>query len=71
MSILDTCHAKWSPFHPQANAQTERFNVSLRNALKSQLDTENWAHRLAGVFSFAHFAPLLGTFLVPNTMLKK
>ena len=46
MSFLGTSHAKCSPYHPQANAQTERFNLNLKNTLKSQIDTENWAHRL-------------------------
>jgi len=44
MSFLT--YAKCSPYHPQANAQTERFNLTLKNAWKSQLDAENWAHRL-------------------------
>ena len=46
MSFLGTSHAKCSPYHLQANAQTERFNLTLKNALKFQLDAENWAHRL-------------------------
>jgi len=46
MSFLGTSHAKCSPYHHQTNAQTERFNLTLKNALKSQLDAENWAHRL-------------------------
>ena len=46
MSFLCTSHAKCSPYHRQANAQTERFNLTLKNALKSQLNAENWAHRL-------------------------
>ena len=46
MSFLDTSHAKCSPYHPQANAKTERFNLTLKNALKSQLDAEKWTHRL-------------------------
>jgi len=35
VSFLGTSHAKCSPYHPQANAQTERFNLNLKNALKS------------------------------------
>jgi len=40
MSFLGTSHTKCSPYHPQANAQTERFNLTLKNALKSQPDAE-------------------------------
>jgi len=46
MSFVGTSHSKSSPCHPQANAQTERFNLSVKNALKSQLDAANWAHKL-------------------------
>jgi len=46
ISFLGTSHAICSPYHPQASAQTESFNLTLNNALKSQLHTENWAHRL-------------------------
>ena len=46
MKFLGTSHSKSSPYHPQANAQTERFNLTVKNALKSQLDAVNWAHKL-------------------------
>jgi len=46
MKFLGTSHSKSSPYHPQANAQTERFNLTVKNALKSQLDAANWAHKL-------------------------
>ena len=46
MKFLGTTHSKSSPYHPQANAQTERFNVTVKNTLKSQLDAANWSHKL-------------------------
>jgi len=46
MKFLCTSHSKSSPYHPQANAQTERFNLTVENALKFQLDATNWAHKL-------------------------
>jgi len=54
MPFLGTSHAKCSPYHPQANAQTERFTLTLKNALKSQLDAENWAYRLPMVLLALH-----------------
>jgi len=46
IKFLGTTYSKSSPYHPQANAQTERFNLTVKNALKSQLDAANWSHKL-------------------------
>jgi len=46
MKFLGTSHSKSSPYHHQENAQTERFNLTVKNALKSQLDAATWSHKL-------------------------
>ena len=46
MRFLGTSHSESSLYHPQANAQTERFYLTMKNALKSQLDATNGAHML-------------------------
>jgi len=43
MRFLGTSHSISSPYHPQANAQTERFNLTVKTTLKPQLDAANWA----------------------------
>ena len=42
-SFLGTSHAKCSPYHPQTNAQTERFNL---NEKRCTVSTWRKAHRL-------------------------
>ena len=46
MKFLGTSHSKSSHYHAQANAHPERFNLTVKNALKSQLDVVNWSHKL-------------------------
>ena len=53
MKFLGTSFPKSSPYHPQAKAQTELFNLTVKNALKSQLDAANCSQVGYGDLGFA------------------
>ena len=57
MQLMGTAHSHTTAYHPQANGEVERFHRTLKAALRTKLDRDNWIDVLPMVMLGIRSAP--------------